>query len=154
MKKAERKAGLNRMRAYVATLQPLLRIQHWAITVGNNEPSDGALADNCCYMRQYRNDIHFSDRFFGKSPEQQRETVVHELLHVVVEHWYRSTRAAFQGLSSTSQEWAIERNEHEMEMCVDSLAKILAPHLPLPPTEQTPPTDNEWLAVATVQFGP
>jgi len=133
VKKRERQAGLARMRAYVATLVPLLYLQHWQIVVMDEPPPD-ALADNCCYMRQYRNDLRFSDRFFGKSLEEQRQTVVHELLHIVVEHWYRSTRAAFEGLSSTSKEWATERNEHEMALCVDMLSRIVAPYLPLPPT--------------------
>jgi hypothetical protein len=142
MKKRERQAGLARMREYVAQLQPLLRLQHWDIVVMDAPPDDNALADNCCYMRQHRNDVRFSDRFFAKSPEEQRETTVHELLHIVVEHWYRSTRAAFEGLSSTSQEWATERNEHEMEMCVDQLSRILAPLLPLPPPF-APPDEAE-----------
>lgn len=140
MKKRERKAGLERMRAYIAELVPLMRLQHWDIFVLDEPPDDNALADNCCYMRQYRNDVRFSDRFFRKSPEEQRDTTVHELLHIVVEHWYRSNLAAFEGLSATSQEWARERHEHETEMCVDALAKILAPHLPLPPSESTEST--------------
>lgn len=135
MKKRERRAGLERMRSYVATLQPLLRLQHWEIAVTDGQPSAGALADNCCYMRQHKNDVRFSDRFFRKSPAEQRETVVHELLHIVVEGWYRSNLAAFEGLSATSQEWAKERHEHETEMCIDSLSKIVAPYLPLPPRE-------------------
>jgi hypothetical protein len=142
MKKRERKARLAHLRPYVAELQVLLRLQHWEIFVMPDRPPDNALADNCCYMRQYRNDVRFSDRFFAKSREEQRETTVHELLHIVVEHWYRSTRAAFEGLSSTSQEWATERNEHEMEMCVDQLSRILAPLLPLPPPF-APPDEAE-----------
>lgn len=148
MKKRERQAGLERMRSYVAVLQPLLRIQHWELAVLDDEPDGGALADNCCYMRQYKNDLRFSDRFFRKSDAEQRETVVHELLHVVVEHWYRSNLAAFEGLSSTSQEWAKERHEHEMEMTIDTLSHIIAPHMPLPPLAEKEVPDEPASAVA------
>lgn len=151
MKKRERKAGLDRMRAYIAVLQPLLRLQHWNIAVVDERPADNALADNCTFMRQYKAQVRFSDRHLTQSPEEQRNTAVHELLHIVVEGWYRSNLAALDALGATAQEWARERHEHETEMCIDTLAHIIAPHMPLPPIATS--GDDDVLAVAVVRFG-
>jgi hypothetical protein len=130
----ERSAGLARQRAYVAMLQPLMRLSHWEIEIGDKAPDDDALADNATYMREYRTEMRFSDRFFTHSPERRRLTTVHEMLHVVAEGWHRSNLQAFESLDATSRIWVEERHTHEMEMCVDSLSRIIAPFLPLPPT--------------------
>lgn len=129
-----RRGDLDGVRAYVAILQPLLRIAHWDLVVGEEQAPD-AMADCSTYVREHRAELRFSDHFFAAPRERQRQVMIHELLHVVTEEWHRSNLAAFEALDSTPRSWATERELHEMEMCVDGLSRILAPYLPLPPGE-------------------
>jgi len=131
----ERKAELQRLRVYVAELQPLLRLQHWEIAVIDEIPPGNACADCSTYITEHRADLRFASRYFSEPPSRRREIAVHELVHVVVEHWHRSGLAAIEGLNSIAQIWAQERHGHDMEMAVDTLGRIIAPHMPLPPTE-------------------
>lgn len=135
MNEQKRKAGLDRMRAYIAQLQPLMRLQQWDIRVIDEEPSDGCLADCGCFQHEHMADFRLADHFFANSPDRQRNTIVHEMLHVAVEGWWRSTVNTTEGLNSIAQIWAMERNTYQMEMTVDHLSRIIAPFLPLPPAE-------------------
>lgn len=136
MEAAERQAGLDRMRAYVATLQPLMRLQQWDVRVIEQIPDDDCFADCQCYQHEHMADFRLADRFFDASPDRQRQTIVHEMTHVVVEGWWRSTVNTTEGLNSIAQVWAMERNTYQMEMAVDQLSRIIAPHLPLPPAQE------------------
>lgn len=152
MKKRERKAGLARMREYVTTLQPLLMLQHWQIRVSEKRPDNGDHWASCYRVpRQWSAWLYFADDLFGEKPEQQRETVVHELLHIVRAMEYVAVREGYEGLGQTSRAWAWERFDHEQEVTTDHLARILAPYMPLPPVATS--GDDDVLAVAVVRFG-
>jgi hypothetical protein len=137
VKKRERKAGLARMRAYVAALQPALLLQHWDIRVGKKPPQNPNFAADCYRVpRMWVAWLHFADDFFAKDPEAQRETVVHELLHIVRSAEQTAVFEAFNGLDQTGRAWAWERFDHEQEFATDHLARVIAPFLPLPPTAE------------------
>lgn len=142
MKKRERKAGLARMREYIATLQPALRLSHWQFIVIDERPrnSDGLasferLGSRWCAI------LRFSDRHFGDGPGIQRQTVVHELCHAMLGNLTTAASDGCNALDPTQRGWAWERFLHEMELATDGLALLLAPTLPLPPAE--PPVAKE-----------
>lgn len=133
----ERRRNLERARAYVARLQPFMRLQHWDITV-EEEPPDNENADAACWTanRCHIARLRFADRHFGRSPAEQAATVAHELIHIHTSEWETATREAFAALDPTGREWATERYEHAMERAIDSLSRVLAPSLPLPDADE------------------
>ncbi len=132
----ERKAGLDRMRAYIAQLQPLMRLQQWLIDVDDEPPRDPDRAAEC--IRKYRQwwaRIAYSDEQLAAPPEELRLTTIHELLHLVTTAEYVAGREAIEGLNSIAQTWAQDRFDNEYERATDHLSRIIAPFLPLPPAE-------------------
>lgn len=132
-----RKAGLDRMRAYIATLQPMMRLQQWKITIEEETTEDpDYVATINRTASSWSAFIRFGDVHFGHSVEEQRLTVVHELTHI---HLMAFDTAASDGrntLDPTSRQWAYERVRYELEMATDALSRVLAPLLPLPPSDQ------------------
>lgn len=142
MKKRERNAALDRMRAYVATLQPLLMLHHWKIRVSEKPPENPNFWASCYRVPcQWSAWLYFADDIFEQQPEQQRETVVHELLHIVRAMEYVAVSEAYNGLDQTGRAWAWERFDHEQEVTTDHLARVIAPFMPLPPEVAREQTD-------------
>lgn len=143
MKKRERKAGLERMRAYVAVLQPLLRLQHWEITVGDERPdSNGEAAiwySRLCYVAR----IRFADKHFGQSVAEQTTTVAHELLHLHLAGADFAVKDSHEMLDPTSKLLYDERWHVEFERAVDAISRVIAPFLPLPPPFAPPSETKE-----------
>ncbi len=132
-----RKADLARVRAYVARLQPLLGLAHWRFDVSDELPEEPHLSAHFRrWPRRSGATLRFSDEHFRDSLEEQRDTVVHELCHAVLENLCVAVSEGFDWLEQTSRAWAWERFVHECELTVDHLARILAPSLPLPDAEE------------------
>lgn len=124
------------MRRYVANLLPLFRLQGWDVVIDNTLPDSDRVVAQCRYTQTlWKAHLRFSDRHFTDSPEEQRATVAHELMHIVDANRLTAESQAIEGLSATAQEWARERNEHEMERMIEHTALIIAPFLPLPPKD-------------------
>lgn len=131
-----RKAAIERVKAYIGQIQPLLRLSHWQFIVLDEQPgpADGLasferLGSRWCAI------LRFSDRHFGDGLAVQRQTVVHELFHAVLGNLTTAVSAGYNTLDPTSRGWAWERFLHEMELTVDGLALLVAPSMPLPPTD-------------------
>ena len=135
LSKRARQRGLERMRRYVADLVPLFRLQAWDVVVEDAHPDPDTVAQ--CRYRQtlWRARLRFADQHLIDSPEEQRATVAHELLHIVDVNRATAHEQAIEGLNATAQDWAKERNHHETEREIEQLALIIAPFLPLPPQD-------------------
>ncbi len=144
----QRKAGLDRMRAYLPGLLPALRLQHWQISVKDEPPeSEDASASVLYNEHDWWAFILCSDYFLESPPDRQRLHLVHELAHL----YLRGIDMQHQSLIThwTSSQWQLVDNRftYEVELAVDALACVIAPFLPLPPAE-----DDACTAVAAVQF--
>ncbi len=128
-----RKKHLAEVRAYVARLQPLLRLAHWECEVADDEPATpGAVASCDPNTRIHRATLRFSDRHFADPPEEQRDTVVHELLHCTTDGMWLALEAFKEATSDVSYAHLSDRYVHELECAVNQLTKLIAPSLPLP----------------------
>lgn len=69
---------------YVRSLADSIGLKDWKIQISEAPPpnSDSAEASTWTAYGQRRAEIYLSDRFLGSSSEEQRDTVVHELLHL------------------------------------------------------------------------
>ena len=109
---------------YVRQLADILRLKDWRIQVLEDLPPENALA-SCAPVegRKYAN-LRLGECFLVDAAEEQRHTIVHELLHC---HLGPMTRMieAHDGMPPAAM--------LALEYCVDGLADAIAPLLPLPP---------------------
>ncbi len=130
----QRKAGLERMRAYLPALLPALRLQHWVITVEDVLPDNEDASAQVRYnQHDWRALVRLSDYFLESPPSRQRLHLVHELAHL----YLRGIDVQHQALilHYNTNQWQLidDRFTYEVELTVDALACVVAPFLPLPP---------------------
>lgn len=120
--------------SYLRQLADLLRLRDWDIELDRGAPDDpnhGAEVAVFYGRRCLR--VYLGRALPTYSPEEQRATLTHELIHAHVEpiaEWAR--------LYMSEKEPALEGSfpamtfRREEEFLVDTLAVIVAPYLPLP----------------------
>ena len=111
--------------SYVRQLADQFGLKDWAIEVPETPPDGTAIAATWMAYGQRLARIHLSDKFLCDTPEDQRDTIVHELLHL---HF-----AAMDGLVT---DW-LEADKHKaysrmFEYGIDAIAIAVSPRLPLP----------------------
>lgn len=120
---------------YVRDLADRLRLRDWTVVVKDDEPEDkdSHASIHCVYGRK-RALLRLSDDFLGDDPEDQRHTVVHELLHCHLDdaYWYAIDRIG--GDAAARQAF-----DRFAEKAVDGLADAIAPLMPTPGAASTPP---------------
>lgn len=136
------------LQSYVDKLAPLVGLHGWRIHVVS-EPSNSMVSDfgrnpddpftfyAYNHKTQGSRDSHiwFSEEFFEDSAEEQRATVVHELLHC---HFKPVETLIREGLKpvipSYSTRQVIEQWWYDAdEYAIDDIAHAFSVHLPLPP---------------------
>lgn len=119
--------------AYVRLLASRMGLGRWDIRLGKNLPKIGdALAHIDIAERQERASIHFNPILKHYSKEDQRQTVVHELVHC---HLERIRLASFNWigpLGAKATQLALDEIHDHVEFAVDAIATAWAPCLPLP----------------------
>jgi hypothetical protein len=116
---------------YLAKLQTLMRLSDWEITV-----SFDTVADDDCYAEikpakdQRRAELVFGKQFFFCTSADQRQTLVHELLHL---HVVNAEEMATGAVASAVDDAAMRAFDGafscEVERTVDVLADVIAPLL-------------------------
>lgn len=116
---------------YLAKLQMLMRLGDWEIKVSFDTP-----ADEDCYAEikpakdQRRAELLFGKEFFLCTPADQRQTLVHELLHL---HIVNAEEMATGAIASAIDDNAMRAFDGafscEIERTVDGLADVIAPLL-------------------------
>lgn len=120
--------------AYIRQLADLMQLRDWDIALSRGAPqSDTADAEICTFYGQRGAEISLPVKFFAQTPERQRRFVAHELMHCHVEdlsecmRLYVNNNGHMEGLIA-------QVYRREEEVLVDTLAHVVAPFLPLPPT--------------------
>lgn len=123
--------------AYSAYLQDLARrllVGEWGISLSRGECDDGR--DRATISLHHAKDeavVRVHEDFFGRSPEGQRQTLVHELLHVQTARLCRVVTRLAEEIDNPAAAYAAKCHDEEEEIVVDRLARAIAPLLPLPP---------------------
>ena len=121
------------IRAYVRDIADKLELRDWTTMVSRefDLPKDAAASMRVTYGRKFVT-IWLGKHFFDNSPEYQRHTICHELIHV---HFY-GWRWAFNNLKFTVNRDVFTVVEHGIcdieELATDALADAIAKHMPLP----------------------
>jgi hypothetical protein len=151
MNATERKQAIDALRPWVLQCAAFMHLDHWTITVEEDEPTDNAHASIRRWQGQMDAEFRFSDEYFAKPEIERRQTLAHELCHAHLRPMWETWVDLDELLGKPA--YTMFRNHASIaeEQVVEALSKVLAPLLPPPPP---PPTEDDWLAVATVQFGP
>jgi hypothetical protein len=120
--------------AYVSEAARGLQLCDWALEVVLGDAGEDACAKVDALYGQRRATITFGPQFATQSPTDQRDTVVHELLHLVLMpswQYIDELLDAELGVRAARVAW-LAYTQH-VEYAVDQLAAIIAPSVALPP---------------------
>ena len=138
MAKSWSKRHVDAVAAYVAYLQAEVDLHAWHLRVMGGpapKPHRGSLAVTWIANESNEANIYVNERFFTLSRREQRQTLTHELVHLLAERPQQFIRTSFTPLA-TDEDGAAAAKEWlriMYERMVDDLAWILAERLPLPP---------------------
>lgn len=120
---------------YLGVLAHRLILADWEIELWRDRAADDCLATvNVMDVENYASISLRWPEFFGKSRGEQREILVHELLHLILDRPQRVIRQlAEQWDENSACQFAKEAHRKEIEIATQRLARILAPLMPLPP---------------------
>lgn len=125
------------LEAYVSEVRALLRLAHWTLMIPDEWPEEGdeVLAVIVPGDQRYIAHLRLGPGFWGLDPSDQRNSVVHELLHL---HHVRLTDAVRLGqwrqqVGQGLYDHLIDQVKREAELMVDALTSVIAPAMPLPP---------------------
>jgi hypothetical protein len=120
------------LESYVADLQAALNVANWKVSVAREASDVDAWADINPHEQNHTAELRVSHDFWKQTPEQQREVLVHEILHLVTARLDQTVEALEDAMGKVL--WAVFEPQYEnaTERAVDQLARIIAPTIPLP----------------------
>lgn len=123
MKKSERQ----RLEAFIAGALPILEMRDWRVGVSAGKPPAGCIGSSLRVDGQKFGWIRVSKDFWALPDAERRQTVLHELLHLLSADVRDFVFKAVPGVTQTPA-WSAFHPlfEHAIEVMVDSLAYCLA----------------------------
>jgi len=120
------------LEAYVADLQAALNVAHWKVNIAREASDVDSWADINPHEQNLTAELRVSHDFWKQTPEQQREVLCHEILHLVTARLDQTVEALEDAMGKVL--WAVFELQYEnaTERAVDHLARVLAPTIPLP----------------------
>lgn len=123
------------LQGYFRTCRHAMNLDHWTLVIPRKLTKRGRQGYTLTTTGRWAAHIQVGPVFFLQPPATQRQTVCHELLHLVhaaVLDEVRVGKYADQ-LSTPTHEYLYANVMRHTEYMVDHLADLLAPQLPLPP---------------------
>lgn len=116
---------------YLSKLQMTMRLADWEIIVNfEHQAEDDCIAEIKPVENQRRAELIFSKEFFLCSSVDQRQTLVHELLHLHLVHVEQMSLSAVEAAVGESTGKVFDGAfSCEVERTVDQLADVIAPLL-------------------------
>lgn len=117
---------------YMRAIADEMELRDWTVTVGDGYCGDDLEAEAHCVNGQRHVAITFGEHFRGREPEDQRETVVHELIHAHLDVCWKMVQTDLaEALGKPVYYVFCDSYRRAMEYSVDALAKTIARHMPL-----------------------
>lgn len=119
--------------AYVRRLADLMELRDWTMYVDTGDVQDSTYAATVerVYGRKHAR-IRVCAEWSNRTPEQQRQNICHELLHVLLGGVDDAVAVLDNAIKPRLYATWRPLFEHQMEYAVDAIADALAPRLPLP----------------------
>lgn len=111
-----------RFQGYVRELADTLKLKDWEIKIKDGGAREGAIASIYMPYGQKKASLYFSEEFLEETLEEQRQIIIHELVHLHFEN------AMFLGKKRKGFDKA-------MEIAIDEISTAIATYFPLPPEE-------------------
>jgi hypothetical protein len=142
--------------AYVTDVAAALQLRDWTIELKFDGLEEGDCAQVDALYGQRRATVTLGEVFRTQSPSDQRDTIVHELLHLVLMPSWQYIEELFDAeLTARASRVAWLAYTQHVEYSVDQLAGVIAPTVALPPTlAWETPADPALTAVAAVAAAP
>jgi hypothetical protein len=109
-----------------------MKLRDWEIRLHHEPCEPDANAGVVCTLGQKLATIRLCDDFDGHTRTQQRNAIVHELVHVHLVPMRHGLGEIVNEQGAVGSVIVIAHRSHE-EYAVEDLARIIAPHMPLPP---------------------
>jgi hypothetical protein len=143
-------AGIDRdelelLAQYVRHLANLMGLPHWRFDVEVAEGDGTAHAEIFAAENRNKARICFYSRFFTEGPDEQRHTIVHELLHPQFAPCQGHVRTLSGPLGTILFDQFERAHNDRLECAVDAITDFLAPLLP---------RFDQWLATRPHLPGP
>jgi hypothetical protein len=121
---------------YIRALADQVLLADWEIELDRSVSDHGTWAQVTVQSEENFARVYVNwPEFFAHSPEERREWLVHECVHLHLDRPQRIMNQLAAQISGDVTAFAKEAHRKEIEICVQRIARILAPHLPLPPSE-------------------
>lgn len=133
MSKPGGKKQRSRLRHYIRQIANALELRDWAFTLSHDPPTDAdAIACiECVYGRKHAV-ISVAARFWASAPEEQRQTIAHELIHCHLQPTVWNLNSLGSHVPVSTFDVLMGTHRDALEFATDALADAIAPHLPLP----------------------
>lgn len=123
---------------YLRDLADRMELRDWTVTTMHRPAEERHAASCTCIYGRKVIEVHFGIGFDKSSPDDQRQTLVHELLHA---HMALAQRPLIDARDNISKTWVSMLESNVMtgiEYAIDAIADGWAKHLPLPPVDEKP----------------
>lgn len=138
-----------KLRAYIEVVRSLMNLGFWSLKLSHvgplDRPGEGDVVDYTAQIEpvdgRYLATMRFGEAFWRMTPEDQRETVVHELAHlyhVGVDTPLR-VGAWRQQLGQGLYDHVVGEMKRGLEYATDHVAGVLAEYMPLPELPKADP---------------
>lgn len=125
--------------AYLRVMADAMALKDWAIHLQRKTPENPnhQAAVQSVYGRRHAN-IWVDSAFFDDSPEEQRQTITHELLHLHINPIKHALQNAKTNLGDHTYGVVEGMMDDATEFAVDDISAVLALGLPLPVWPEVP----------------
>jgi hypothetical protein len=118
---------------YIREMADRLLLRDWVVELGRESTDEGSRAQIAINRERNMGTVTLCDRWFIRTPEEQRTTIVHEMLHLHSARLCRVMTRLQDEVEGDGVRYAANAHNEEEEIMVDALARAIAPFLPLPP---------------------
>ena len=117
---------------YTRQLAALIGLGHWRIDMEVEPADDDSDASIRVISGQQRALLRIGKTYAGQSREDQRSTILHELIHIYLWGCSEAAEHAQPALGTAAAQVFTAQHELAIERATDALAVAIAPHYPLP----------------------
>lgn len=119
-------------RAYARQCADLMKLRDWDVHIASGPADDAFLAQERCTFGRRSIVLFLSDRFTRLTPQEQRNTIVHELTHAITKPVEYLVYANCENDTKERYQLFHQLHKEAMEQVVAHFSAAIAEYLPLP----------------------
>jgi hypothetical protein len=128
--KAIKKENILGLNEWLAIAKNIMRLQDWRITFSDAPSSQDTWAEIDVHSQRNEATIYLGWDFFKQTPDEQRATLSHELVHVILSRTDQIVEGLEAPLGTIAYAMLNAAYEDGIERASDQLGRIIAQLLP------------------------